>query len=117
MAIETKRPSLIPRLDESLELVRDRHFGTKWPPETNGDLPGYKPASKVVVEESNYQAENVKSTRRQEKRVIRKVVAYGATILSAGGLVFAANELAHARGNVEHGPWEHHNKPTHTKAN
>lgn len=82
MSAETKTALLIPTLDKTPKQARREYFG-KYPPETNGDLPGYTPASEAVALDSVRQAERVSSTRRMEKRLLRRVVRIGAAVVAA----------------------------------
>jgi hypothetical protein len=101
MITETKR-HLLPRPDEDPEIVRDNYFGTKWPPETNGDLPGYNPTNEAV-DESAEQGKNIKSTRAKEKRVIfRKLAPYLGTLVAAATLTgyVAHNKLTQPKSRT-----------------
>jgi hypothetical protein len=105
MITETKTPTLIPKPDQTAESARDIYFGAKYPPETNGDLPGYSPSA-AVSEESKTQAEMIKSTRKKEKKhLLRRVANYGAAVIAAAGIGGATTEVAQLLGNTEHPPY------------
>jgi len=102
MITETKKPSLIPKPGETLESARSNYYGAKFPPETVGDLPGYKPSADAS-RESRVQAEKVKSTRSKERnRLFKKAAPYLGVVVATATLtgIGAYNKLTQPKPRV-----------------